>query len=77
VKIETQLPEPFRTDFSKQAQELSFRMPRKISAQTDKQFSSYGSFKQPKKGYFLPFFGCKIETQLPEAFRRNVFHQVQ
>jgi hypothetical protein len=60
------LPSP-RTIFS--------RMPRKISALTDKRFSSYGRFKRLKKGYFWLFFGCKIETQLPEPFRRSFFNK--
>jgi hypothetical protein len=45
---------------------IFFRIPRKISALMDKQFSSYGCYKRPKKGYFSLFFGVKIENKLPK-----------
>jgi|TARA_B110001454_G_scaffold59893_1_gene58586 hypothetical protein len=56
---------------------IFFRITRKISALTDERFFGYGHFKRPKKGYFLPFLGVKIENQLPEHLCWNFFHQAQ
>jgi hypothetical protein len=47
---------------------IFFRIPHKISALTDKRFSTCGRYKQPKKGYFWPFLGCKTENQIPDHF---------
>jgi hypothetical protein len=52
-----------------------FRIPRKISALMDQQFSKCGHFKQLKKGYSWTFLGLKTENQLSRFIMRAEFHQ--
>jgi hypothetical protein len=77
VKLKINFLSIFEGIFSSSLRTIFSRIPRNISALTDKWFSNYGRSRRPKKGYFWPFLGGKTENQLLQHFGKNFFHQVQ
>jgi hypothetical protein len=58
----------FREIFPIKSKTIFIRIPHKISALTDKQFSSYGRFKQPKRAIFGRFLGVKLKLSFLRLF---------